>query len=236
MTTETPIRPTSRNDLPNADLVAWLGQQTWSTFATDLARAHARYGRLTERQEAAARRMHAKCVARDAARANRPQRTERAASGLNLRALFENADGSRRLNSNGNPVTTLLVGIPNGDTRLKLKIDYPTTGRWAGWVFVKDAAEYGHGRRYGKQAPGVGVTYVGDVVEDLVRVITDLQGALARYGALTNRCGVCNRPLEDKTSVARGIGPVCFGIIGGTDDHVHVDGVDYADLTTGEDR
>tara|TARA_R110002110_G_scaffold279890_3_gene494735 strand:+ start:1273 stop:1770 length:498 start_codon:yes stop_codon:yes gene_type:complete len=50
------------------DLATWLGDQSWSSFAKSLASAHKRYGKLTERQEAAARSMHTKCSARTAAR------------------------------------------------------------------------------------------------------------------------------------------------------------------------
>ena len=49
-------------------LASWLADQSWSSFAQSLAKAHKRYGKLTERQEAAARSMHAKCIARAAAR------------------------------------------------------------------------------------------------------------------------------------------------------------------------
>lgn len=98
-------------------------------------------------------------------------------------------------------------GIPGSDTRLKLQIDVVTTGKWSGWVFVKDAAEYGHGKRYGRQRPGG--LYEGDVIEELQAILANEAAAFARYGALTSHCGVCSRPLEDADSVARGIGPVC---------------------------
>ena len=50
------------------ELANWLGEQKWSSFAQSLARAYVRWGRLSEKQEAAARSMHAKCEARNAAR------------------------------------------------------------------------------------------------------------------------------------------------------------------------
>lgn len=99
--------------------------------------------------------------------------------------------------------------VPGGDTRLKVKIDNVTKGKWAGWVFVKDGAEYGQGQRYGSQRPGA--SYKG-AIEDALRVIAaDPIAAMAAYGHLTNTCGKCGRPLEDAESVARGIGPVCWG-------------------------
>lgn len=54
--------------IPVAELATWLGQQTWSQFAQSLASAYARYGRLTDRQEASARSMYAKAQARQAQR------------------------------------------------------------------------------------------------------------------------------------------------------------------------
>lgn len=98
-------------------------------------------------------------------------------------------------------------GVPGGDTRLKVQIDVITEGKWAGWVFVKDAAEYGQGRRYGSARPGQ--NYRGDIEAELAAIAADPKAAAARYGALTGRCGICNRTLEDADSVARGIGPVC---------------------------
>lgn len=51
-----------------SDLATWLAEQRWSSFAQSLASAFARYGRLTERQEASARSMYAKAQARQAGR------------------------------------------------------------------------------------------------------------------------------------------------------------------------
>lgn len=59
-------------EIPTADLAAWLGEQTWSSFAMDLARYYARNGRLSDRQEASARSMYAKVAARQAARQAAP--------------------------------------------------------------------------------------------------------------------------------------------------------------------
>lgn len=102
--------------------------------------------------------------------------------------------------------------VPDGDTRLKIKVDNlvldtPRNSRWVGYVFVKDAAEYGQGQRYGAQRPGE--LYDGDVQDELTAIMADPVAALARYGQLTGHCGACGRKLEDETSVALGIGPVC---------------------------
>jgi Family of unknown function (DUF6011) len=102
--------------------------------------------------------------------------------------------------------------VPGGDTRLKVKIDKPTSGRWAGFVFVKDAAVYGQGTRYGMQKPGQ--TYRGQIEDQLRAILADPMAASAAYGHLTSTCGICGRPLEEEGSVERGIGPVCIKNVG----------------------
>lgn len=103
--------------------------------------------------------------------------------------------------------------VPGGDTRLKVQIDVVTSGKWAGWVFVKDAAEYGQGRRYGSQRPGH--TYRGEIEDALRRIVADPRAAAVAYTALVGRCSVCHRHLEAGVSVERGMGPVCYGRFGG---------------------
>jgi hypothetical protein len=128
-----------------------------------------------------------------------------AGSGLDLTALFDGL-----LTGTGEQRTDIWVADPEGDeydNRLKLHISAPRSGKWAGWVFVKDAAVYGYGGKYGCQRPGA--TYSGKAVEVLARVLADRNGAMARYGTLVGSCGVCGRVLEDKDSIARGIGPDC---------------------------
>lgn len=102
-------------------------------------------------------------------------------------------------------------GIPGGDTRLKVLIQKPT-GKWDGWTFVKDAAVYGEGKRYGSQRPGS--SYRGDIAKELAIILSDPRAAMVEYARLTNTCGNCGLPLEDETSVARGIGPVCAKNLG----------------------
>lgn len=97
--------------------------------------------------------------------------------------------------------------VPGGDTRLKVRIDGVAGGKWDGWVFVKDAAEYGQGQRYGSQRPGE--MYRGKIEDALRAIAADPKAAMAAYGHLTGTCGVCGRHLEDETSIANGIGPVC---------------------------
>ena len=97
--------------------------------------------------------------------------------------------------------------VPGGDTRLKVRIDNVTKGKWAGWTFVKDGAEYGQGQRYGSQKPGA--TYKGQIEDALRAIVADIAGAAKAYAALTDRCSFCNLPLEDERSVDAGYGPTC---------------------------
>lgn len=99
-------------------------------------------------------------------------------------------------------------GVPGSESRLKVSIEKPVDGKWAGWVFVKDAAEYGEHQRYGSQAPGK--FYKGQIEDELRAILADPQAAAARYGQLTSTCGMCGRPLETQESVERGIGPTCL--------------------------
>ncbi len=99
--------------------------------------------------------------------------------------------------------------VPDGDTRLKLAISQGTGAKWAGWTFVKDAAEYGQQKRYGMQRPGQ--RYNGDVQDALRTILADPKAAMAAYGKLTGTCGACGAHLENETSIAAGIGPICAG-------------------------
>lgn len=98
--------------------------------------------------------------------------------------------------------------VPGGDTRLKLRISRGKDGsKWGGYIFVTDGAEYGQQKRYGMQRPGQ--SYSGQVMAELEAIVADPKGAMAAYGHLVGRCGRCNRVLEDETSIANGIGPIC---------------------------
>jgi uncharacterized protein DUF6011 len=105
-----------------------------------------------------------------------------------------------------------VYAVPGGDTRLKVQIDKPESGRWAGFVFVKDGAEYGQQKRYGMQKPGQ--TYRGDIEAELRIIAADVVGAAKAYAAITGKCSFCKRPLEDERSVSAGYGPVCADNLG----------------------
>lgn len=104
-------------------------------------------------------------------------------------------------------------GVPgDDDSRLKVRIQKPTDGKWNGWIFVSDAAEYGQGQRYGSQRPGS--MYSGKIADMLRAIVNDPHAAMVKYGKITGTCGRCGRALEDATSVANGIGPICASKLG----------------------
>ena len=98
--------------------------------------------------------------------------------------------------------------VPGGDTRLKLAISHGKAGgKWEGFTFVKDGAEYGSQERYGMQRPGQ--RYRGKVQDALAIILADPKAAMVAYGKLVGRCGACGTLLENEDSVAAGIGPIC---------------------------
>lgn len=111
------------------------------------------------------------------------------------------------------PLPAGRYAVPHGTTRLKVKIERPTQGAYAGHIFVSDCAVYGTRRRYGRQAPGSKI-YVGQIRDELAQILANPKEAMAEYGRLTGTCGLCGRPLEDAESVARGIGPICAARMG----------------------
>ncbi len=179
-----------------AALVDWLAEQTWSDFATSLA-DQAKAGRtLSDKQLAAGQRMWETCKAKDATRAAAKKAEE---TGLDL-----------------TDIPAGYYGVPDGDTRLKVRISRPgTRSRWHGYTFVDDGAEYGNRKSYGRQEPDG--TYHGDIADALEAIKADPRAAARAYAALTGRCGICNRQLEDEASVAAGIGPICAGRVGWDD-------------------
>lgn len=83
------------------------------------------------------------------------------------------------------------------------KVDCPTEGRWAGYVFVKQMAS---DTEYPVRGTRRGVV--------LDTIAADPQAASVRYGQEIGACGVCGRTLTDEDSRTRGIGPICADKMG----------------------
>lgn len=172
----------------------WINTSNFD-FAQKMRDAYMRWGQLTEGQLAAVR----KCMA-FAAQKQEIKRTYETPAYADVNAL----DLSH--------VPAGMYAVPDGATRLKVKIAKPTGGKWGGWIFVSDGALYGHGSNYGSQRPGG--KYQGQILDQLMTIAANPALASAAYGKLTGTCGICGRPLENAESVERGIGPICAGRMG----------------------
>jgi hypothetical protein len=90
--------------------------------------------------------------------------------------------------------------IEGSDGTLKFyRVDRPTEGRWAGWVFVSvQASDELHP-----------IKNRATKAQILAEISKDWKAAGARYGREIGRCYRCHRTLTDETSRALGIGPDC---------------------------
>jgi hypothetical protein len=84
------------------------------------------------------------------------------------------------------------------------KVDRPTTGRWAGYVFVKLLVSDDE-QRLSKAASAAVLAKIAAV---------GAEAASAAYGLEIGECGVCSRTLTNDESRERGIGPKCAAKMG----------------------
>lgn len=90
--------------------------------------------------------------------------------------------------------------LVTGDGGIRFyKVDCPTTGRWAGYVFVKAMAG-------GESYPVRDRNFREEI---LYAIKQDVRGAALLYGREIGSCGICGRTLTDENSRQAGIGPVC---------------------------
>lgn len=97
-------------------------------------------------------------------------------------------------------------------------IDVPSQGKWKDWTFLKTGSDYHENRLMLSMAPDgmISSRATDHARQVLARIMADPVAAMLEYASITGRCGVCGRKLEDPTSVALGIGPVCIQrLIGG---------------------
>lgn len=176
----------------HTDVLTWLtDNQGKNDFARSLLNQFRERQSLSERQVAAVRENLAKAARREEERKQAVIQAAPQGTGLDLSNVPEG-----------------MYSVPNGDTRLKVRISKPEApSKWASYVFVSDGAVYGARRNYGRQPPGK--TYSGEIVEQLKQIAADPLAASQAYGRLVGRCGICGRKLEDQHSVEMGIGPIC---------------------------
>lgn len=119
--------------------------------------------------------------------------------------VIEYGDPFAEPTSTPNQAVTVAPSVPEGRYALRsgdgihfYKVDAPTEGRWAGYVFVKllasdDEIRIGKDRR--------------DKV--LAEITLDPKAASILYGHEIGRCGMCGRTLTNAASREAGIGPIC---------------------------
>lgn len=79
------------------------------------------------------------------------------------------------------------------------RLDRPTEGRWAGYMFLSvQASDELHPIK-------------GHAAKEAIlsKIAADPAGAARRYGQEIGSCAICGRTLTDETSREYGIGPVC---------------------------
>lgn len=84
------------------------------------------------------------------------------------------------------------------------RVDRPTEGRWAGYVFVK-LITGGDEQRLSRATSNTVLAKIA---------AAGAEAAASRYGHEIGRCGLCDRQLTNDESRARGIGPVCVNKMG----------------------
>lgn len=85
-------------------------------------------------------------------------------------------------------------------------------GKWKGWTFVATGSDYRSRRTFLMVNPNgeCGERATARGKEVYARLLADPVQAMIDYGHITGTCAVCGRKLEDETSVAIGIGPICL--------------------------
>lgn len=95
-----------------------------------------------------------------------------------------------------------------GDVRFFV-VERPTAGKWAGFTFVKGLVA--DGTYTLKAYPLTDKQYRVSVTRYIEQ---HAEKCSAVFGEKFKTCGICNRPLTDPESLARGIGPICAGKAG----------------------
>ena len=128
---------------------------------------------------------------------------EASARKLANRYWIEYRDAARKAPTPAIDVPAGRYAVEIGGVLGFFKVDRPTEGRWAGYVFVKQMAS---DTEYPVRGTRRGVV--------LDAIAADPQAASTRYGQEIGACGVCGRTLTDEDSRARGIGPICADKMG----------------------
>lgn len=171
-------------------------------FAAAMMEAVAKFGDLTERQQAAVE----KCVAREQER-----NANRAAAAAARNAAAPTVDVAKI-------VAAIQRGKANGLKWVCLRFDgviISEAKKHPGVLYVKGS----DGSYLGKIADGrflASRDCTPELTASIVAIAADPLAAAKVYGNLTNSCCVCGRELTNKQSVEEGIGPICSQRVGWT--------------------
>lgn len=185
---------------------AWINAATARgfDFAGSMLTALAKYGRLTDNQLAAVRRLVIKDEERDAARkaaiADAPQID--AAALAKIHASFAKA----RENLIQRPkmrLDTFLFSLAVG-------------GKNDGAIYVKhlEETDYEGQKRYMGKIVGdqfFGFKCSPEETARIVAAASDPENAAIAYGQRVGKCSICGLKLTKEESIQRTIGPICFG-------------------------
>lgn len=183
----------------NPEVVKWVMGSITFEFAVSLAQSLAKFGSLTENQMGA---VH-KCMARDVDRAAQREAAKVSVTGEGLNKI---GAALARAKAKGlkNPALVFdsvcfkaaKAASPNAGSL------YVTSGRKFESVYFGkiDAAGVFHPQY---QCPD-------EIKAEVARICRDPLAEIVAHGRRTGNCACCNRPLTDKASIARGIGPVCL--------------------------
>lgn len=178
-----------------------------SNFFTSLADAVDDYGHLTEKQEAAARRIMAEDMAGKVVGFKAPADAPKIGDMGGIYAMFEAAKGHLK-----HPA--IVVATPVGE--IKLSVAGPNA-RVPGSINVAEKGKFGEARYYGRiTQDGVfaGREAPAELVDYLKAFAADPAKMAAEHGHKTGSCCFCNRSLTDERSTSVGYGPVCAGHYG----------------------
>lgn len=116
------------------------------------------------------------------------------------------------LQTRGKPLTQIKSDVPAGryavtgedGTTDFYRVDRPTEGKWAGYVFVK--------LQLSDELQRVPLRNTQTILGKIAAA--GIQESMERYGREIGHCGHCGRTLTNPESIERGIGPVCAGKMG----------------------
>lgn len=185
--------------ISHPDVFAWFDGSTFE-FAIQMRASVEKFGSLTERQLAASYRSaarRAEVMAESKARVD----SAPAIDTSKIEAAF--AQASSILKKPKLRVAGMVISHA------------PATSKNAGALYVKSATQTNAegARLYLGKIMGGKFIRSRECADDqeaaILGVAQDPKGAAIVYGRVTGQCACCGRPLENKESVERGIGPVC---------------------------